>query len=352
MTAGEFLWAPENITLPNQMSMLQAFLGESIGSLSDTERANRKIDYCLWMGLSGAAFGLQWDGPERSNLPLVFDALGYDYELWMSSQLANETGQPCRIWGWDDNLRRRIFWNLRDCRLPVLLFSWGEWPDWRLVTGAEHWWVFQGYGGNSGEGYRPNEPLDHPKNPLRPIDLFDGFKAEQTWTINILAKRTTRRPPMEELYRRALAWGSRKMKQQRMRLLGAKNEEVVSTRPYEDWAEMLRTDALFPNEDIAILQERRNWLNGHEVDLAERRFYGAGFLQCAAERLGKPELAEAADHFQEIHTLVQGIWENLGGLSAPEAHLRLADSRTRATIADLILEIEREDKAAAALLAG
>jgi len=195
------------------------------------------------MGFSGAAFGLLWDGPERSNLPLVFDALGYDYELWMSRQLADETGQPCRIWGWDDNLRRRIFWNLRDRGLPVLLFDWDKWPDWRLITAAEHWWSFRGYGGDNGEGYRP-------------IELFEGMKARQTWTINILAKRSTPRP------------------------------------------------------------------------------------------------SEAAEHSRGIHTLVDGIWENLGGLAAPEAPLTLADRSTRETIADLILEIEREDEATAALLAG
>jgi hypothetical protein len=57
-------------------------------------------------------------------------------------------------------LRRRIFWNLRDRRLPILLFSWGEWPDWRLIAAAEHWWLFRGYGGNNGGGYRPNERRD------------------------------------------------------------------------------------------------------------------------------------------------------------------------------------------------
>jgi hypothetical protein len=349
--AGEFLWAPENIALPNQMSMLQAFLGESIGTLSETERSNRKIEYCLWMGFSGAAFGLLRDGPERSNLPLVFDALGYDYELWMSKELADETGLACRIWGWDDNLRRRIFWNLRDRKLPVLLFNWDEWPDWRLITAAEHWWSFRGYGGENGEGYRPNEPLDHPKNPLRPVELFEGMKGEQTWTINILAKRSTPRPSMKELYRRAVAWGVQKMEQQRMCVYNAKSEEVVSTRPYRSWAEMLRTDALFPSDDIAKLKERRNWLKGHEVELAERRFYGAGFLECAAERLGKPELTEAAENFRRIHALAERIWEHLGGLSSPEAHRALADRSTRERIADLILEIEREDETAAALLA-
>ena len=125
-----FVWAPENIHLPNAMGMLRAFLGEPFGELNEAEKANGKLDYVLWMGYSGAAFGMLEDGPERLNLPLVFDALGYDYELWMSGKLASETGLPCKVWGWDDNLRRRIFWNLRDRQLPVLVFDCGKWPDW------------------------------------------------------------------------------------------------------------------------------------------------------------------------------------------------------------------------------
>ena len=69
-------------------------------------------------------------------------------------------------------------------------FLWGKWPDWPLITAADHWWPFRGYGGNNGEDYRP-------------IELFERMKGEQTWTINILAKRCTPRPPMKELYRAA-----------------------------------------------------------------------------------------------------------------------------------------------------
>jgi hypothetical protein len=332
------------------MGMLRAFLGESFAGLLEVERANRKLDYCLWMGFSGAAFGMLWDGPERSNLPLVFEALGYEYELWMSQQLADETGLPCRVWGWDDNLRRRIFWNLRDRRLPVLLFNCGEWPDWWLVTRAEHWGSFQGYGGSSGEGYRPNEPLDHPKNPLRAINLFDGMKGKQTWTISVVAKRTAPGPPLVELYRRAVAWGAET--RQHMRLLDAAGEEFVSTQPYQDWAHMMRVDALFPADDPATLKKRREWLEGHEVELAERRHYGAGFLELAAIRLGRPELEQAAGRYRAINALMERIWALVGGMGSPEAHLKLADRNTREAIAALLLKSEREDAAAAALLAG
>ena len=345
-------WAPENITLPNILGMLRAFLGEPFGELNDAEKTNGKLDYILWMGLSGAAFGLLADGPERGNLPLVFDALGYDYELWMGGRLAAETELPCRHWGWDDNLKRRIFWNLRDRRLPVLLFHCGQWPDWYLVTQAAGWGHFQGYGGNSGEGYRPNEPLDHPKNPLRSIDLCRGFQGDRTWTINVLAKRSTPKPPLAELYRRTIAWGAQKMRRQRMTLLTAAGEEFASTQPYHDWAAMMRSDALFPAGDPVALKGRREWLEGHEVELAERRFYGAAFLDLAAVRLDRPELRDAAERFRAVYKLVDRIWALLGGMHAPEAHLALADRQTREAIADLLLEIEREDAAAAALLSG
>jgi hypothetical protein len=304
----------------------------------------------MWMGLTGAAFGTNWDGPERANLPLAFDALGYDYELWMSGKLAKETGLACRVWGWDDNLRRRIYWNLRDRRLPVLLFGCGQWPDWWLVTTAENWGDLRGYGGQNGEGYRPNEPLDHPKNPLRRIELFEGMKGKQTWTINITARRSTPKPAMEELYQRAIAWGAQKMRELKLPLWNAKGQEFVSERPYQDWATMMRTDALFPADQPDVLKQRRKWLEGHEVELAERRFYGASFLEMAATRLTRPALREAAGHFRAVNKLMEQIWSHLGGMEAPEGHLRYGERGVRATIAELLLQIEREDAAAAALL--
>jgi hypothetical protein len=169
-----------------------------------------------------------------------------DYELWLSGELARETGLPCRVWGWDDNLRRRILWNLRDRRLPVLLLNCGPWPDWYLLTRMEDYWMISGYGGSSGEGYRPNEPLDDERNPLRHIELFDWMKGRQTWTINLTARRATPRPPLTELYRRAIAWGATSLPRQTMKVLGADGREIVSPKPYEDWAAMLVTDELFP----------------------------------------------------------------------------------------------------------
>lgn len=343
-------WAPENISLPNTLGMLRVFLGEPFGELNDAEKQNQKLDYVLWMGFSGAAFGMLDDGPERSNLPLAFDALGYDYELWLSPQLAGETGLPCKVWGWDDNLRRRIFWNLRDRRLPVVLFNCGKWPDWWLVTQAHNWGDFEGYGGSDGQGYRPNEPLDDPKNPLRKIDLFDGMKGKQTWTINLLARRTSPKPSMDELYRRAIQWGAAKMQRPDMRLLNDLGDEFVSTQPYQDWAAMMRTDALFPADDPETLKKRREFLVGREVELAERRFYVASFLDLAASRLKRPELKEAADHFRAVNKLMEQIWAQLGGMESPQGHLKYADSDVRGRIADLLLQIEREDTAAGKLL--
>jgi hypothetical protein len=345
------LWAPENIAIANAMGMLRAFLGQPFGELNDDETAHRKLDYELWLGFSGAAFGSAGDGPERANLPLVFDALGYDYELWLSGKLAQETGLAGRVWGWDDNLRRRIFWNLRDRGLPVLLFNCGPWPDWWLVTRAENWGCLRGYGGSAGEGYRPNEPLDHPKNPLRPIQLFDWMRGKETWTVNLIAKRATPRPPLEELYRRAIEWGAQKLARPRLELLNADGTTFASTRPYEDWARMMRTTRLFPADDPALLKKRRDLLVGYEVELAERRFYGASFLDLAAVRLDRPELQEAAKHFRAVHRLMEEIWAQTGGMETPEGHLKYADPAVREAIAARLLEIGQEESAAAARLA-
>lgn len=342
-------WAPENVAMPNAMGMACAFLDEPFGHLNEAERADEKLGYCLWMGLSGAAFGMPSDGPERSNLELLLDALGYDCELWAGKPLAEEMGIPCRMWGWDDNLRRRIFWNLRDRRLPVLLFGCGPWPDWWLITRAEHWNAFYGYGGGQ-ERFRPGEPLGHPENALRPVDFLAGMKGKETWTINFLRKRIAPRPTMEDLYERAIAWGTRAMGPQQLLLMGPDGSEHLSERPYQDWAQMVASDALFPPGDPATLKTRREWLEQHEVGLAERRYYGSRFLELAATRLNRPELKQAAVHFRAVHTHVACLWAHLGGLHAPDAHRRLGDRNVREAIARELREIEREDAAAAVLL--
>ena len=114
---------------------------------------------------------------------------------------------------------------------------------------------------------------------------------------------------------------------------------------------MMEYDALFPAGDRDVLKERRSELEGHEVELAERRVYGAGFLDLAAARLDRQQLRQAAEHFRAVNALMERVWEQLGGLHRPEAHLRLGDAGVRRSIAELLRDVEREDAAAAALLA-
>jgi hypothetical protein len=263
-------WAPQTIPLPNAMGMLASFLGVSLDRFAATGPATGSAaevpDYALWMGLTGAAFGWPGDGPERGNVALAMDALGYDYELWLSRALADETGLVGRTWGWDDNLRRRIFWNLRDRGLPVLLFNCGAWPDWYLVTRAEGWFTLLGYGGVH-DGAPAGAPLDHPLNSLRPIPLFEGMKGRQTWTINVTGKRKSA-PPPEELYRRALAWGAAQLR-----------------------------------------APRRESFGGKESELAERRRHGAAFLDLAAAHMKDDRLRHAAERFRNVSRLVERLGE-------------------------------------------
>ncbi|HEU5317908.1 MAG TPA: hypothetical protein VFX49_17485 [Chloroflexota bacterium] len=307
-------WSPQTVHLPQAMRMLASFLGESLGRLVGTASVPDTVDYALWMGLTGAAFGPPGDGPERCNVALALDALGCDFELWLSRELAGETGLAGRAWGWDDNLRRRIFWNLRDRGLPVLLFNCGAWPDWYLVTGAEGWFTLYGYGGPRGDGELPGAPLDHRLNALRPIALFEGMKGRQTWTVNVTGKRTAVVAP-EEAYRRAIAWGAAK--------LGAPGRRVLD-----------------PDH-----RERG------EAELLERRSYGGVFLDLAADCLKDDRLRRAAERVRNVSRLVEQIWAVGGRPGSPEAAERYADAATRSAVAELVAEVEREDAAAAAHLA-
>ncbi|MCL2641145.1 MAG: hypothetical protein FWD53_09900, partial [Phycisphaerales bacterium] len=351
-TTHPFVRSPENIHLPNAMNMLRNFLGEPFGILNDAEKKHNKLDYILWMGFSGHAFSMPDDGPETSNLPLVFDVLGYDYELWMGNKrAADNLGLSGRFWGWDDNYKRRVFWNLRDRRLPVLLFNAGDWPDWYLVTHISSY-NFRGYGHHTGQGYRPNEPLDAPENPLQPIHLFKfaGNKSKQLWAIHLLAKRSTAKPSLEQSYQRAMDWAAIKFGRSTMTMLNSDGKEFASRTPFLDWTRMMQTDVLFPADIPALLKERREFLEGIEVGLAERRFYGAAFLELAAERLGRPEYKKVAEKFRSTHALIEKIWAQLGGLHAQDNHLRYADKTVRQNITALILQIEENETAAAKLL--
>jgi len=113
---------------------------------------------------------------------------------------------------------------------------------------------------------------------------------------------------------------------------------------------MLASGGLFPADQPELLRQRRQSLAGAEVELAERRFYGADFLDLASRRLERPELGQAAGHFRNVNRLMEQIWAKLGGMHAPDAHLKLADQATRETVAGLLLQIEAEDEVAARLL--
>jgi hypothetical protein len=54
---------------------------------------------------------------------------------------------------------------------------------------------------------------------------------------------------------------------------------------------------------------------------------------------------------RQVNALMEQVWAQLGGMSAPEAHLRLGDAGVRRAIAGLLREMEGEDAATAALLA-
>lgn len=318
-------WVPQTVALPNVMGMLESFLGQ-------TPRDPEPPTHSRWMGLTGAAFSMPGDGPERSNLPLLFDALGYDYELWMSQRLAKETGLPCRIWWWDDNLRRRIFWNLRDHRLPVLLFGCGPDPDGWLVTDMVGPFGLRGYGGG---------PLDHPRNPLRPIYLMEGMKGKETWTIHLVARRDTPRPDTKEIYRRALAWGAARMSSPQLTVPDTSGADGVSTRTYHDWAALLEADT--PAADTELARKRRVRLERRAAELAERRSQGAHFLASASRLLDRPELEKAAGHFRAVHALMTE-------LRVPAGEGGVSDAGKRHAMAALLERVEAEDRAAAALL--
>jgi hypothetical protein len=93
------------------------------------------------------------------------------------------------------------------------------------------------------------------------------------------------------------------------------------------------------------LKSRQAVIEVTALELAERRWYGARFLEQAAEVLPekKGELLSASTCFEEEHNMMWRILELAGGFNNPDVCIKLIDQDLRIQIAEIVSSAGKKD---------
>ncbi len=351
--------APEDDPFPSCLRAYLEFIGDDLGLGSLFKGDN------LWhavhnynMGTSGAAFRMTWDpntwDMSSANLlmadadPLAgfyraFEAAGYECEIVLRNEFAQELGIVQQDDHDEADFRARIVHSLRDLGRPVIAFGVVGPPECGLITGYDEggavmigWSFFQDDAGfSAGETYEPSGYYRK----------YDWFKETQGL---ILIGDPCARPSPREVLRKSLSAALDMMRTPLAE--GLWQGQAAFTR----WADALLRDTLFPAEEAALIEKRYNYHHALAGTLAEARAWGGDFLQMMAEAVPEvvEDLHEAAHHFSNEHDLVWAMWEFTrdalsGHISSEAGAARFARNATRGRIVPLIRMARDEDAAAA-----
>ncbi len=337
----------EGCPFPSCLSACLEYLGADYGCSSvemggSTWRENNLYIYLL--GTSGAAFRLSWkpgwhlDNPQiiyMSDDPAApfdraFEAVGYGYEF-----ILKEAGRDNEA-----TFRQRIVESIRDRGRPVLGFGVVGPPVCCIITGYdEHgdvligWSFFQDFPDfNAGVEFEPS-----------------GYFRKQDWFKDtespLIVGQKCERPPLNETYRRALAWALKVVRTPVT--FGDRNNGLAA---YAAWADHLLLDDEFPADDMDTLRERHMVHSDAVGTLAEGRWYAAQFLKQIAkhESALAEDLLAAAECYRAEHDLMWQIWGLVGGIGFADEHVKkLAEPAIRRQIIPIIRQAQDKDAEAA-----
>lgn len=326
------------------------YLGDGMGVREFEWRGSswqQSNTYTHLMGTTGAAFRLSWrpgwhlDNVEimyMSDEPIApfdraFQAVGRGYEFLFPQE------------GRDDEAywRQRIVASIHNLGRPVLAFGVVGPPECCLVTGYDKrgevligWSFFQDLAQfNAGVEFEPS-------GQFRKRDWF-----QDTQTPLIVGDRRPR-PPLDEIYVRALDWALHIVRTPETTAYGAKRHNGLAA--YQAWADHLAADEEFATDDMARLWERFLVHNDAVSLVAEGRWYAAAFLRQVAEHLPvtSEPLCSAIGRYQAEHDLMWQLWDLVGGINYSEDHVRkLAKPATRHQMVPIILQARDRDAKAA-----
>jgi hypothetical protein len=340
---------PEDMPFPSCMRALLEYFGEDYGcrhASSQDPTWRLGCPYSHMMGVTGNAFFLSWKpGWHGDNVAIhymsddpaapyrrAFEAIGYGYEF-----VHREDGRDNEAF-----LRQRIVESIGAGR-PVLAFGVIGPPEPSIIAGYDDggevligWSFFQGSpGSGDGSAFEPS-----------------GYFRKRNWfpeTVGlVLVGEKRERPPLDQVYRDALAWGL-----QVMRTPLTYDDRRIGLAAYTAWADHLLRDEDFATDDLAVLRERHGVHDDAVGMVAEARWYGALFLAHAAQQAGaivrSEALLSAAACFAAEHDLMWRVWDLGGGNGRTDEHVRkLAEPQARRAIAPLILGAREKDREAAA----
>lgn len=341
--------APEQIPVSSVIKTVLKTIGDDYGKKGPVSNG-----MVFFTGVSGAAFRFVWrfndptfkgidptymvhNGAEQFARSL--NAAGYRYELRLSPKFAEQINWTGPLLEGEAETRQRILASIRDRNCPVIGFG---------VIGIDNNepCIIHGYDDNGdvliGWSFHQNEQDPNLKLEFEPA----GYFRKRNWypeTFGILTiGEKVPKPPVETIYRQALAWGVEQMR------LSESDGIPVGWAFYQAWADALTNPANFPANPESV-QKRAIYIDPVIWELAERRWYATEFIGQILERfpdLPKDDLLAARDHFQAEHDLMWKVFE-LGGMKDNQIAECLGSAETRAKIAAVILDACQHDIAAA-----
>ncbi len=347
---------PENLAMPSVMRALMDFLGEDLGHAGLEAHGSawrRDLAYTYFAGTSGEAFRFVWapapqgDGLTTTDAPCdpvlgcahAFAASGYEHDIVLHAGFAARLAKGAYACAGHERLRSQLVRTISSGR-PVVAAGITGTCDVCLLTGfGDRGDIVLGWsispGGDPGILFEPDRRL-----------RFDDWYPTTNWMVFVGEKREQAPVPGARAAALKRAVGDL--------TTSLSGSCIVGPAAFESWARALRDVSQYAGGDPSGLHGRRAVTYPSIWQLAERRWYGARFIEDALPELSAHETAlrAAMGIFDEEHDLMWRIDALVRGGSEDEAdHLRnLADPGIRRQAADIVDACRDKDAEAADLL--
>lgn len=334
---------PEDFIFPSCMRAIMGCLGHP------------EYDYIHFMGVTGAAFFLNWKPGWHGDNKAIFYMVPFDEHMKLFQQAFDSTGyamEAASLKGNDEisqrlhveppEARRRILASI-DAGRPLLAHGVVGPPETSIIAGYDEggevligWSFFQyaRFGGHAGLEFEENG-MFRKRNWL-----------PDTWDLLYPGERSDPVDP-KTVGRRSLRWAV-KVARTTETWWGRRNGLAA----YDAWAEHLLRDADIRPDGAPPEGSGQRPFDVHDdavSTVAEGRWYGAKYLARVAgeEPRMAAHLYEAAACYAREHDLMWEIWNCVGGNGrSPEKVERFADPAVRRKIVGFIHQARDLDEQA------
>jgi hypothetical protein len=345
---------PENLPLPGVLRALMDFLGEDYGaSHLDAHGKTWRRDhaYTYFTGVSGEAFRFRWapntppseidpaDGPWNPIEPVdrALRASDYEHEIVLQAEFSNRIGNVLYASAGHERLRSRLVRSIAAGK-PVIAAG---------ITGPAHTCILTGFGDRGdivlgwtmAPGGSPGI-LFEPDKRFR----FDEWYPAALWMAFLGERRG--RPPFRDVCLSTFAHAAAAL------TTSIEGSCLAGPVAFDAWAEAIEAAAGAP-ANAPDAEPCASHIDPWIWDLAERRWYGARFVESALPEFQShaSELGAAVRILDEVHDLMWRIDATLRGSERkPKRPVRLADAGVRREIARIVQTCKSKDAEAARIL--